>query len=363
MADILDETIRRPTRVDGTRWVDHRRRAVAALQKNFPTVVAHLTELGSGQRQDIKGDDVARVRGMLKKLKSPKFLLHLGLYHDILEELSMLSLSFQRDDICLPEVIDKVRCATELLSAMSKGACGARSQMMIEACRTGCYRGVQFEVSEEVNNMFAQQSVCKHTEQLVVCLEKRFESFSTNAVFTAATTLDPKNWPLQDDPEELQGYGNASVASLLTHFHDVLEANGCDVDVALAEWGRVKKVVLMHYKDNKSSTSWQMLWAMLYRNRREDFPNFFHLIEVLQLIPLATAKVERAFSLMGRVKTDWRMNLSISTLSDLMLIFLEGPDEKEFCVQPAVRSWFYASHCGRRPNVQPHGKRPNPGGD
>ncbi|XP_063970390.1 zinc finger protein 862-like [Lytechinus pictus] len=82
MADLLEEKIHRPTRVDGTRWLDHRRRALSAFEKNYPSVVAHMNEIGSGERSDVKGEDVSKARGMVKKITSLKFLLHMALYID-----------------------------------------------------------------------------------------------------------------------------------------------------------------------------------------------------------------------------------------------------------------------------------------
>nr|XP_054763515.1 zinc finger protein 862-like [Lytechinus pictus] len=353
IADILEESVMRPTRVDGTRWVDHRKRAILALDRNYPIVVNHLTEIGSDQRSDVKAEDAAKARGMLKKLKSQKFLLHLALYEDILAGLSSLSLAFQSDDICLPEVKDKVQSVLSVLQDISKGeSMGPKVQTMLDACTKGEYRGIQFEASEEERHTFTSQFVKRLVDLLIKCLEDRFESFVTDEVFTAATFLDPKNWPI--DHDDFKSYGDREVFQLLKHFEGVLGPAGCDTDVALAEWSRLKKIVALHYS---TPSSWRDFWPMIFRKRKEDFPNFFHLIEVLQVIPLATAKVERAFSLMGRVKTDWRVNLATSTLADLMMIVLEGPSEEEHSVADAVRCWYRGGQQNRRPDVQPYGKR------
>ena len=55
MAEIINEMIIKPT--DGTRWVDHCRRAVEAFVRNFPAVVGHLNEVSSMERQDIRRED------------------------------------------------------------------------------------------------------------------------------------------------------------------------------------------------------------------------------------------------------------------------------------------------------------------
>lgn len=43
-----------PTRVDGTRWVDHRRRALLAMERNLPVLVGHLNDVGSDEQQATK---------------------------------------------------------------------------------------------------------------------------------------------------------------------------------------------------------------------------------------------------------------------------------------------------------------------
>ena len=88
----------------------------------------------------------------------------------------------------------------------------------------------------------------------------------------------------------------------------------------------------------------------------EKFENFFHLTEMLQVVPFATAIVERAFLLRKQVKSDWSINLSTST-GDLMSMFLESPSEEQHSVERAVKMWDCGGNQRRLLNVQPFGKR------
>lgn len=88
-----------------------------------------------------------------------------------------------------------------------------------------------------------------------------------------------------------------------------------------------------------------------------EYPSFLHIIEMIQVLPFATAQVERGFSLMNRVKTDWRVRLNTCTLDGLMMISLEGPSEEEYTTSSAVARWNRAGKQSRRPNVQPYGQR------
>ena len=63
------------------------------------------------------------------------------------------------------------------------------------------------------------------------------------------------------------------------------------------------------------------------------------LVELLLSIPISNAKVERMFSLMNRVRTDFRASLSQNTLNNLIRIQMEGPPLEEFNITPAIQLW------------------------
>jgi hypothetical protein len=52
------------------------------------------------------------------------------------------------------------------------------------------------------------------------------------------------------------------------------------------------------------------------------------LVELLLSIPISNAKVERMFSLMNRVKTDFRASLTENTLNNLIRIRMESHSGK-----------------------------------
>ncbi|PIK54250.1 putative zinc finger protein [Apostichopus japonicus] len=104
--------------VDGTGWVEHRRRAILSFIRNYPAVVTHLTEIGSDERTDVKKADAVKATGWIRKITTYKFLLHVGLYLDILGELSYLSLCFQRDDVSIQDVVESLTASKSALNDM-----------------------------------------------------------------------------------------------------------------------------------------------------------------------------------------------------------------------------------------------------
>ena len=63
-------------------------------------------------------------------------------------------------------------------------------------------------------------------------------------------------------------------------------------------------------------------------------------IEILLLLPVSNAKVERGFSSMRRIKTDRRSQLGERTLDNLMRISVDGPAVSDFSSDVAVKRFF-----------------------
>ena len=93
---------------------------------------------------------------------------------------------------------------------------------------------------------------------------------------------------------------------------------------------------------------------MMMAKYRERFPNLWRMMVVLLTLPVSNAVVERGFSAMRRIKTNWRCRLNEASLSHLMRIDIEGPDASKLDVGPAVQQ-FFSMPC--RPNVQPYKRK------
>ena len=56
------------------------------------------------------------------------------------------------------------------------------------------------------------------------------------------------------------------------------------------------------------------------------FPEIFKLLNIILVLPVGTASVERSFIHMKRIKTRLRNRLSDANLAHLMRIAIEGPE-------------------------------------
>ena len=87
----------------------------------------------------------------------------------------------------------------------------------------------------------------------------------------------------------------------------------------------------------------------MFNNYHDRFPNALMLVEILMILPLATACCERGFSIMGKIKSDWRSCLTVDILDCLMRVSIEGPSVADFNPHPALQSWWNSGPRARRP--------------
>ena len=72
-------------------------------------------EQASRERRDISGADAAKISGLLRKLKSFKFVYFMSFYQDFVDVMASLSKCFQRDDMSVSEVRTSVLLAQSSL--------------------------------------------------------------------------------------------------------------------------------------------------------------------------------------------------------------------------------------------------------
>ena len=84
------------------------------------------------------------------------------------------------------------------------------------------------------------------------------------------------------------------------------------------------------------------IWSRMFMNSnvKEECKNVLHLIEILLCTPFTNAKVERGFSRMARVKSDFRSQLSRKRLSACFRISEEGKAVSEFNPDAAIDLWY-----------------------
>ena len=99
------------------------------------------------------------------------------------------------------------------------------------------------------------------------------------------------------------------------------------------------------------------VWQHVRRQDRVEFRNIAWLVKIVLLIPIDTSECERGFSLMGRIKSDWRAALNTETMCALIRIALHGPAVNDFNPNHPIDLWYRAGQRRRRPDCAPYGPR------
>ena len=120
MAEAMEIKVGKPTKASGTRWVPHLLRALAVLlQKNFPAIVSHFEQ--TAEARDSSAEVKGRGRNLARQLQAYKFQLHLHLMWDMVEEISKMSLIFQKDAIfAISQVKAEIERASQALENMRR---------------------------------------------------------------------------------------------------------------------------------------------------------------------------------------------------------------------------------------------------
>ena len=92
--EIYDQSVPKPYKSYGTRWIAHKIKAMENVLNNYGIYIKHLESLAHTDSQALKR---AEIQGEAKKWKNAKFPIHLALYIDVLTPLKVLSLGFQKE--------------------------------------------------------------------------------------------------------------------------------------------------------------------------------------------------------------------------------------------------------------------------
>lgn len=177
--------------------------------------------------------------------------------------------------------------------------------------------------------------------------QNRFARFEDDDLLTSSQLLvDPAEWP--ETAEELAGFGVDSLQTVATHFQQPLRQVGFDLPAARQEWTALKAYV--HRRRGVYRRNVAQLWNHLFNDTRDRFPNMLPLAEIILTYPLNTACCERGFSIMKKIKHDWRASLLPQTLAMLMRVVIDGPPVAQFNPRRSMDHWWFQGPRARRPN-------------
>ena len=279
-----------------TRWVASRHRALLALEK--------LEHVATGT-----GEDAAKARGMVKAIKTEKFVTFLYFLLDVTKVLRELSLQFQSDDLFITEVSTKLETALTKLEGLKDSdplpiratfQAKFQSNYNFESGLFKCGKDSNLDVVlNKGNAMGMQQTFSNFLTDAIAYIEKRFSSLSK----------PPMNYFEVFDPTKVPGekklrasFGNDKVAALTDHFKNLLSDG--EKEGAVFQWQELK-IYLFNHQAMKPLD----IYATLLSSRPDSLKHILVIVELMLSLSPSTAKCERCFSAMNRIKTNLKTRM------------------------------------------------------
>lgn len=181
-------------------------------------------------------------------------------------------------------------------------------------------------------------------------LTSRFDDVLSEStlLFRAVKVLDIKTWP--EAKEDLYKFGKAEMTTIIQHFAEILHENIVDCTEVQGEWLQLKIYTSSHMQHLSADRCWSVL------SKGKAFPNVIKVISLLQVFPVSNAVLERCFSTMTKIKTDWRNRLGEEEVECLIRIKREGPPPGTDAAKLLVKSAtvrFLKAKPRKRGNSQP----------
>ena len=340
IADIIDEQFKRPEKANGTRWVDHKLRAVTKMINNWNLIYIHMSNYVEDHTN--RAEDRAKAKGILAKIRQFKFVWYLYFMKDVLNEIAKVSLLLQREDIALASAITKLQACSIKINDLIANK-GPQLTMFDIDVVDGKLKDHQLLNVIEPDTLNDQKNVI--LRNVLRCIDDRFEHLNEE-IFVSVNVFDHKNWP--DNNNALLQYGKEEVQVIFNHFQLPLTNANCDLVAALNEWIDLKLFVhrSAHFNDLHPLKVWQSISRTDVI--RQEYQNILKIVHLTSLYPMSNAACERAFSVMKRIKSDWRANLTTESMDRLMRVDIEGPEVRHFVPRPIVNRWWLEGERTKR---------------
>ena len=139
----------------------------------------------------------------------------------------------------------------------------------------------------------------------------------------------------------LDGFGNEMIKTLVDQFGCYLE----DGEGVKAEWPLLRSAVFDVFSKDFENVNWKQI----HRRFGKEYAQALGLFDLILSMPATSMACERGFSHLKLIKSDRRTLMSEKTLSNSLMIKLEGPTIQEFNPDRAIELWF--NKCERRPGT------------
>lgn len=331
----------KPKKSNGSRWVCHKLDALKMCKDKWSLYIAHLEKILIDCSYTTA--EKAKMRGYLHKWKTSKMIIQVCFFIDLLTIPSILSLSFQKEDVnpvdsirafektldrlelFMKKDFEKLPNVREFLSKVNE----IDGEYYYQGVKLNSYENDKAIVSKEKNQFAAL---------VRDCLSERLsrEQESENSVKSIVTFLDCERWEGKE-----QDFADDIIYEMYDRFEVPLKKAGVNCSAAdlLYQWHE-----LVEYTKNTvgiTGISYMKTWRKIFSSPRcADWSGILTLVELLFTLPISNAKIERIFSKLKRVLTEKRASLKEARLDDLIRIMEEGPSWELYHPYDAIKLWW-----------------------
>ena len=328
---------------NSTRRLSHER-CLHAIRKDLPAIIITLQQL-----YQISGD--AEAYGILLVLSSFSGVASIILLSQVLDFLARLSCYMQRetaDFSRLPVVLESILKELEQLKEDEAEWCSEVITLVDKLENIHEITVTSGHLARNCVGGASAQTLTSYRANVALpyinlLLHNIHDQFSGEAVYllVSSSIFNPAAFPTEE--RVLPDYGKKEVAALAEFYgtEATVDVGGVtfssppliDKDEILVEWRLFKRVFLQEAKlvmEEKKTTKPTLQEVKVYMEASgaysRIFPEIFKLLNILLVLPVGTATVERSFSRMKQIKTRLRNRLNDANLSHLMRIAIEGPE-------------------------------------
>ena len=182
---------------------------------------------------------------------------------------------------------------------------------------------------------------CNFSNLKVECKERFCTQDETN-VLNCTTILDTNLWPT--DVNSLRNHGDDCLKRIADHFTLILQLHVDEdgTEGLVKQWHEVKEFVCV----NLTGLSPSVIWQKVHCRYADRYPIVARVINLIRVFPFSNAIVERCFSTMNKIKTDWRAALGVPTVDMLIRILKKWVLVLSCSTQRNLWNYFFPRSLG-----------------